>query len=164
MIYVIIGQSGSGKTTYVKQIFFNEKNFRRFDKPIKYTITNNNLLIGHYGIGIRCEGSDTLGFNQYRDIMKFVKENIEKFENIVLEGDRINQKETFEFAKTQNAKVYCFICSIAESLERLSKAGSKIDEKFVLTTRTKSLNNLSYAKSLKLNTETINTGEKHDFW
>lgn len=72
MIYLIIGQSASGKTSYVKEHFFDKNNFQLFDKPIKYTVSKENILIGHYGIGRRCEGTDTISYNRLDSILNFL--------------------------------------------------------------------------------------------
>jgi len=158
MIIVIIGQSASGKTSYAKKNFIDGELTLK-DKPVKHTICNNTLLIGHYGIGRRCEGSDTTGLNQIQPIIDLIKDNEDKFNTIVAEGDRINNNRFFEFLKGKDVKVILFECSLETSMKRLKKEGSNIQEQFVKTTQTKSLNNFRLAQKLGFQTERINTDD-----
>jgi GTPase SAR1 family protein len=157
MISVVIGQSGAGKTTLVRERFIRNQELKIFSKPIKYTIAGDTLLIGHYGIERRCQGTDTLGYNQLPDIIKFITENYSKYPIIVAEGDRINNRKFLEFIKGLDSFVTIVLCSIETSLQRLKAAGSGITETFVKTTRTKALNSEILAKSLGIPTERIIT-------
>lgn len=143
MIYVIIGQSGAGKTTFCKKQFLTEPYESVSDYPVACTKSGNIIALGKYGIGIRTEGTDTLSYNALPKIIQTVKmltlkENV----NILLEGDRINNDKMFLFLATLKVpvKLYLVSCKIATSMKRLRESGSKISEKFVKTTRTKALN------------------------
>jgi len=150
MITIIIGQAGCGKTTYVKNTFAIGNGIYN-TIPIKHTLYGNNLLIGDYVSDKRCLGTDTLAYNVLPKIIEFIKDNCQKF-NIVAEGDRINNKKFFEEISSFNvaAEVVVLTCSLEESIKRLRQNGSKITEKFVKATRTKTLNNKELCKKLNL--------------
>lgn len=161
MIYIVIGQSGAGKTTFVKDKFLKEP-FELVSDEIAYTVCANGIYaLGKYGIDKRTEGTDTLAYNSKEKIKKQIEKL--KTKDIVLEGDRINNKEIFDFIKSLgvDVKLYLITCSLKTSMERLRKAGSTISVPFVKTTKTKSKNMyLNYAN--KFNGEIINTEEIKD--
>lgn len=69
MFYVVIGQSGSGKTSYVKKNFiFGE--IELIKENVYYTKCNDICALGKYGVGIRTEGTDTLPYNSKNAIRK----------------------------------------------------------------------------------------------
>ncbi len=164
MINIIIGSSGSGKTTFVKKTFITEtcENFK--EEEIKLCRSGKNLLFGHYNIEKRTEGTDTMSYSIIEKIIKKLKELIgeNKYGEIVLEGDRINNLKFFKSLEQfkEDIKVYLFDCSIDTSLKRLRKADSKIGLSFLKMTKTKSLNNFELAKRLGFKTEKINTDDK----
>lgn len=160
-IYIVIGQSASGKTTYVTKNFITEE-LQRLDKPFKHTISGKNLLLGHYGLERRCCGTDTMSMSILPFLIEHFKEVLNKSENIIGEGDRINNQKFFDYIKNLNipVKVILFECSIEESLKRLKEAGSTIGETFVKTTKTKAKRMLNYARKLKFETEVINTDKE----
>lgn len=158
MIYIVIGQSGAGKTTFVKERFIKEP-LTIIEDEIPYTLCSNGIhAFGRYGIGKRTEGTDTLSYSAKNKIKKQLTKL--KGKDILLEGDRINHKEMFDFISTlgEDVKLYIVTCSLRTSIERLRKAGSKITLSFVKTTKTKSKNMyLRYAS--RFNGEIINTEE-----
>ena len=144
MIYVIIGQSGAGKTTFVRDRFIRATDPVVVEDIIPYTKCNGFCLIGKYGTGERTEGTDTLAYNAKDKIKRQIKKLIEKKETaIVLEGDRINNNDMFSFLATLRmpVKLYLITCTLETSMKRLQAAGSKITPQFVRATKTKSLNN-----------------------
>lgn len=148
MIYVIIGQSGSGKTTYVKKHFLSG-DLKIFEDITPYTTNGKYYGIGKYGIGIRTEGTDTLSYSAGESIRKQIDKLDKEGKDIVVEGDRINNLATFEFLKKRAGHVFLIllICSLKTSIERLRLSGSKITPSFVKATQTKSKNNfLKYRK------------------
>lgn len=138
MFYIIIGQSGSGKTTFVKTNFLSE-NIKIVEDIIPYSVCDNGIIaLGRYGIGKRTEGTDTLSYSAKEKIKKQLKKLRGK--NVVLEGDRINNKEIFDYVATLGVdiKLYLITCSLKTSMQRLRAAGSTISPPFVKTTKTKS--------------------------
>lgn len=127
------------------------------DSYIAYTKDANGLLaLGKYGIGKRTEGTDTLPYNAKANIKRFLRENSDK--DILIEGDRINNREIFDFiaALGVEVKLYIVVCSLKTSMERLRAAGSTITPKFVKATKTKSKRiYLEYAR--RFNGEVIRT-------
>lgn len=161
MIIIIVGQSASGKSTYVAKNYL-EKKMERYDTPFKYTISENNILLGHYGLERRCTGTDTMSMSILPKLIENFKQLLNIKKTIICEGDRINNIRFFDFIKTLNVpvKVILFECSIKESLERLKKTSSKIGETFVKTTKTKSKNMFVYAQKLGFENGIINTDTK----
>lgn len=142
MIYVIIGQSGAGKTTFCKNKFL-VKDFEPIGNySVACTKSGDIYAIGKYGIGIRTEGTDTLSYSALPKIIDTVKGLIKDgYDDILMEGDRINNDKMFLFLSTLKTpvKLYLIQCAIPTSLLRLRKSGSKITETFIKTTRTKAV-------------------------
>lgn len=140
MFIIIIGQSGAGKTTFVKEHFIKEPLTLKKD-VIDYTECGNGIIaLGKYGIEKRTQGTDTLSYSAKDKIKKQLKIFSEQKKTVVLEGDRITCKEILEYIKIlgERAKIYLVVCSIKHSIERLRRAGSGISVSFVKMTKTKS--------------------------
>ena len=142
MIYIVIGQSGSGKTSFVKERFLTGE-LSVIEDIVPYTTNGKYCAIGKYGIGIRTEGTDTLPYNAGDKIRQQIRRLHEARKDIVLEGDRINNRATFaEIALLKTpAKLYLVTCSLETSLLRLRTAGSTITPTFIKATKTRSRNN-----------------------
>lgn len=142
MIYVVIGQSGAGKTTFCKTRFLKEPFIPVESYPVACTRSGNVYAIGKYGIGIRTEGTDTLSYNAMPKIIQTVKDLLhDGHQDILMEGDRINNDVMFLFlaALQVPVRLYLLRCDIQTSLKRLRAAGSKITPVFVKSTRTKAM-------------------------
>ena len=138
MFYIIIGQSGAGKTTFVKTNFLSEE-MKIIEDIIPYSVCKNGVVaLGRYNLGKRTEGTDTLSYNAKDKIKQQLRKLKDK--NVVLEGDRINNKEIFEFIffLGVEVKLYLVTCSLKTSMKRLRAAGSTITPAFVKATKTKS--------------------------
>ena len=159
MIYIIIGQSGSGKTTFVKSRFLNGET-RLVEGEIPYTVCGNVAALGRYNIGKRTEGTDTLSYNSQEKIKRLLPRLIKDGYDIIAEGDRINTPDMFDYIKGlgQEVKLYLVKCSILTSIERLRAAGSNITITFVKATKTKARKNYQRYKEL-FDGEIINTEE-----
>lgn len=59
MFYIIIGQSGGGKTTFTREHFLKEP-CEIYEDIIPLTRSGDIVALGKYGIGKRTEGTDTL--------------------------------------------------------------------------------------------------------
>ncbi|MDE6940956.1 MAG: hypothetical protein K2P40_08460 [Lachnospiraceae bacterium] len=71
MFYIVIGQSGSGKTTFVKTRFLTER-VKIIEDIIPYSVCENGIIaLGRYNIGKRTEGTDTLSYNAKDKIKNF---------------------------------------------------------------------------------------------
>lgn len=162
-IIIVIGQSASGKSTYVKNNFIKEPP-ALIETPLKHTVSGTTMLLGDYLVNRRCVGTDTLSYNVLDKIIELVKDGVGKYEVIVAEGDRINNSKFFEEVSKLMipTTLYVFSCSVEESMKRLSKEGSSIKEPFVKTTKTKSNSMKLLGKRLGFNVITINTGEENN--
>lgn len=156
MFYIVIGQSGAGKTTFVKNKFLKPP-VKIIEDTIPYTIGADGMIaLGRYYVGKRTEGTDTLSYNAKNNIKNLLLKLKDK--DIVMEGDRINNREIFDFIAKLGVPVelYLVTCSIATSMERLQEAGSTITLPFVKTTKTKSKNMfMKYAS--RFNGKIVNT-------
>ena len=139
MIHVIIGPSGAGKTTYTKQRWFNGSFLSR-EAPVPHMFqpSTNLILLGRYGVGRRCEGTDALSYSigpRLREVLRGFADR-----EIVMEGDRITNAKTLEavIRTGRGFSLYLVTAPLETCLLRLRKAGSKITPKFVKATRTKS--------------------------
>lgn len=140
MIIIVIGQSGAGKTTFVKNRFLPEP-YSTEQRSVDVTKASNGLYaIGKYGIGKRTEGTDTLPYNAQERILETVKELAEEGYDVIMEGDRINNKQVLTriLSLGHPVKLYLVTCSLGTSMKRLRAAGSNITAPFVKATKTKS--------------------------
>ncbi len=140
MFYIVIGQSGAGKTTFVRQRFIGDAEPEVYEDIIPLTRAGNYILLGKYGIGTRTEGTDTLPYNAASKIKEQLRRL--KGKNVVLEGDRITNPGMMQYIATlgEPTKMFLVKCKLATSMKRLRAAGSTISPTFVKTTRSKSRN------------------------
>jgi len=159
-IIIVIGQSASGKTTFVRNNFIG-KEYKNIHptKNIYGCVSGKNFLFGHYNIGKRCEGTDTMSYSALPYIINYILKIINEYSNIILEGDRINSKKFFDFIASLGTvvDVYYFKTSIENSIRRRIEAGSKASLTFIKTTITKSENMKQYAEKLGFNIKEIIT-------
>lgn len=142
MIILVIGQSASGKTTYVKRLYVKPESRQKVDEKtgLHYMVSGEHAVIGKYNIGKRCEGTDTLSFTCQDDILDLVKRLSTAGYTVVAEGDRItNDKVIGGLASWGESPVrlVLFRCPIVVSCARRSISGSEPNEKFVKATATK---------------------------
>jgi len=159
-IILIIGPSASGKSTYVINNYLKLDAIVK-EKPFKYTICNNICLLGDYLVNKRCIGTDTLSMAVLPKLIEFIKENKDKYDILIAEGDRISNRKFFEFISSLNIPVdlYVFNCSLEESIKRRQDSGSNSSETFVKTTITKTNNMKQLGKRLKFNILEKYTGD-----
>jgi predicted kinase len=150
-IILVIGGSATGKTTFIKKEYLTleHKNIEP-KKLIKCCVNESTILLGHYNIDKRCEGTDTLSYAALPKLIEYLPTIINKYDLLVAEGDRINNKKFFDLIKSFNipVEVYYFTTSLQNSLQRRVASGSNSSRDFVRTTITKSVNMLKYATFL----------------
>lgn len=163
-VILVIGQSASGKSTFVIKKFMKDSAIL-IEKPFKHTIVGMTCLLGDYLADKRCVGTDTLSMSIINDLIKFVQDNKDNFDILIAEGDRINNSKFFNFISTLNIPVtlHVFSCSLKESMERRKQTGSNSSETFVKTTITKSNNMKTIGTKLGFKIIETNTGEKYGF-
>ena len=140
MFYIIIGQSGGGKTTFAREHFLKEP-CEIYEDIIPLTRSGDIVALGKYGIGKRTEGTDMLPYNAAPKIRKQLKRL--KGKDVLLEGDRINNPDMFRYIESlgEPVKLYLVTCSLKTSIKRLRAAGSTITPSFVKATKSKARNN-----------------------
>ena len=170
MVYLIVGGSCSGKTSFVKNKFIsNDYGIMKKD-ILPYFETEKRIFIGIYdgkkGANGRTDGTDRINRHDIpkfaEQIIKFYKENPRK--DIILEGDKIVSRPLWNKLIENNieCKVYLIECSIEKSLERNKKNNSTNKEKTLkaCTTRAK---NIFYEYKDIFNGEIINSENVEDF-
>ena len=164
-VIIVIGQSASGKTTYIRKNYIEDYEKGFIDKPFKMTRllrrTEKWLLLGHHQGEKRCEGSDELSMAILPQLIEFVKTHINDYDVMVFDGDRINNEKFFRFVADLNKPVelYVLTCSLQTSIKRREEAGSKPSETFVKTTITKSNNMKRLGIQLGFKVEVIKTDD-----
>lgn len=120
MIYLIIGGSCCGKTSFVKNTWLRSCSFEVKKDILPYTETSNALLLGKYSNidGRERSGSDTISRSQ----ICLIEEQIKKFQtqgkDIILEGDKITSKKIFDMLLPYKPKLILIHSSIEVSLGR----------------------------------------------
>lgn len=142
MVIVVIGQSGAGKTTFVKNNFLKGE-CQIIEDIVPYTTNGKYAVIGKYFVGRRTEGTDTLSYSAQEKIRQLVQKLVKEGKDVVMEGDRINNRATLAFLSMLKVPIKMFLisCSLETSVKRLRSAGSTITIPFLKTTKTKSYNN-----------------------
>ena len=140
-IIIIIGQSASGKTTFVKKNYLGE-DYENINpqKLIKCCVSGSTLLLGHYNLDKRCEGTDTLSNAALPILIDYIPTILDKYDILVAEGDMITSRKFFDLLEEFHIPVelYYFSTSIENSMKRREETGSKASKQFIQATRTKS--------------------------
>ena len=140
-ILLFLGASGSGKTTYIEQNILKDKPKDDFiEGKLKFCKARNTLLFGHYISEIRCKGCDTLSMTAIEDIKNSLQEiiNTNIYEEIVLDGDRINNANFFDFILNYKSLVTIYWFNI--TLDTIFKRLPEGNKTFIKTTMTKTNN------------------------
>lgn len=123
MIYVIIGASCSGKTSFIKNTWLvNDKPIEQKDL-IHYTITSNAILLGRYIENERICGCDRISRKNIKDIVEQVRRLVDEYGNekdIVLDGDRITLSSIMDglLSIGNNITMLLITCSQTTSINR----------------------------------------------
>lgn len=141
MIHIYIGPSGAGKTTLVRKVWLDGELARKVE-PIPFTESRGGrvALLGHYGVGKRCEGTDTLSMAIGPKLRAALPWFCSHYEEVVMEGDRVTNAETIRTAigQKQPTTLYLVTAPLQICAQRLVAAGSKIKLPFLKGRRTKS--------------------------
>lgn len=174
MIYILIGQSCAGKTSFLRNTWLDESariiNVDGFNIPV--TETDDALFIGDY-INVKrlnC-GLDCVSRAQYSLLLPLVCELYKRGKDIVLDGEPIYSHPFFDgiLEKGFDVKLYFIRCSLSTSIKRNvadeGKGRQHLEPKHfkVLKTLSTKSENLygDYAK--RMNGEVIDTDNIEDF-
>jgi predicted kinase len=154
-IVIVIGQSASGKTTFVKKNFLggDYKNLNP-QKLIKCCVSGSTILLGHYNLDKRCEGTDTLSNAALPVLIEWIPTVLDKYEVLIAEGDLITSRKFFDLMEVLkeeygvSIELYYFSTTIQNSIKRREETGSKSSKKFVKTTQSKSHKMYLYGEML----------------
>lgn len=167
MVYLIVGGSCSGKTSFVRNKFISyDKGIMKKD-ILPYLETENKILIGVYdGMKGRTEGTDRINRHDIpkfgEQIIKFNKENPNK--DIILEGDKIVSRPLWNklIENKIECKVYLIECSPETSIERNRKNNSTNKESTLKASCTRAKNIYNEYKDI-FNGEIISSENVKDF-
>lgn len=165
MIYIIVGSSCAGKTSFVLNSFTNNNMILKKDL-IKYTECDNNILLGDYTVQKRAKGTDTIS----RADLGKIAEQIDKFltdfpdKNIILEGEKIISRNLFNhiLELNQDVKMYHIYCDKEVSILRNKRNNSSVNEKTLKAAHTKTENIFNEYRNV-FDGEVINTNNIEDF-
>jgi len=100
MIYLIIGASCSGKTSFTYNSFLKDKEFINNKNILDYCETKDTILLGKWDKEGRTKGSDTISRKDISLINSWIAEMLKiSNKDIVLEGDKITSRTIFNFIK-----------------------------------------------------------------
>ena len=142
MIYLIIGGSCAGKSTFTINKFLNKKEYKEYYDLLPYIETNESIIIGRIKENSRRFGTDTIARSQIHLIVEQVKRLISTKKDIILEGDRIINRKIFNELKETNEKIklYLIDISLKTCLERNRKINTISSDSHLKSLITKSKN------------------------
>ena len=161
MIYVIVGPSHAGKTSFTMNSFMQGDEVTYSKDIVGVTKCGDNYLIGNYLVEKRAKGSDTVA----RQEVKFIADQVIKLasegKTVVLEGDKICSHPLLDRLIDENlpVKLYYIRCSIETSKKRNVAWNSTVNDGVLKRVATKAKNiYLDYYKQFDgeiLDTDTI---------
>ena len=169
MIYIIVGASCAGKTSFTKNSFIGTRECKEFKELITVTENENYYLIGNYLREGRTLGSDTVNRVDIPLIGPQVKLLLESDEydhnkDIVLEGDKITSRPLFNFLLSLGVPIKLFLINVSPeiSYERNMKNGSRCSFSHLKAVTHKALNIFNEYKD-RMNGTMVDASEVSDF-
>ena len=164
MIYVIVGPSHAGKTSFTVNSFM-DPSAKPYKDIVWITECEKSFLIGNYCIEKRARGSDYIS---RQDIVK-IKDQIQKLfetspKDIVLEGDKICSSKIMNKIMEIGApcKMYYIKCSLNTSIQRNMAFNSTVSRQLLQTVASKA-RNLYQRYSGVFDGEYVETDDIRDF-
>ena len=143
MIYLIIGGSCCGKTSFVKNTWLKGKNFQTKKDILYYVETDEAIIIGKYSNidGRERSGTDTISRSQVGLIGEQVKRLLTFGKAIILDGDKATSRKLFNILLTMGKVQLILIhCTIDISLMRNREQNTIVRESTLKAILTKAKN------------------------
>lgn len=143
MIYLIVGGSCCGKTSFVKNSWLKDRCFEIKKELLYYTETDSSILLGKYNnIGGReRSGTDTISRSQIHLMGEQVERLISKGKDIILEGDKATSRKLFnKLLSLGEVKLILIRCETHISIRRNSENNSTAKESTLKASLTKAIN------------------------
>ena len=143
MIYIIVGPSHAGKTSFTVNSFIHNQDCTYYKDIVGVTECDTCYLIGNYCVDKRAKGSDTVARQEVKFIGEQIKKLVEKNDkDIILEGDKICSRPLLDFIEMLNTKckLYLITCSLENSLKRNEAFNSTVSTSVLKRVKTKSEN------------------------
>ena len=166
MIYIIVGPSHAGKTSFTVNSFIHNQECKFYKDIVGVTECDTCYLIGNYCIDKRAKGSDTIARQEvkliYNQIKKLLDFNNKK--DIILEGDKICSHPLLDNIQQLNepCKLYYIVCDLDISIKRNQQFNSTVSTSVLKRVYTKALN-IYNDYHLIFDGEYINTNDIVDF-
>lgn len=96
MIYLIVGASCSGKTSFTYNSFLKGREFSQKRDVLDYCETDEAILLGKWISDTRTKGTDTINRKDIPLIGSQVEALLPLGKDIVLEGDKITSRNLFD--------------------------------------------------------------------
>lgn len=143
MIYLIVGGSCCGKTSFVKNTWLKDDNFEQKKDLLYYVETEEAILLGKYSNidGRERAGTDTISRSQIGLMGEQVERLLEKNKDIVLEGDKATSRKLFDkVLSLGEVSLILITCDIAISLKRNVANQTTVKESTLKAALTKARN------------------------
>ncbi len=166
MIYIVVGASCSGKTSFTKNSFVEGRDNKEFKDLIVVTENDSYYLIGSYLQDKRTLGSDTIMRKDipiiYDQVLNLVNRKDNK--DIVLEGDKITSRNLFNKLLELNIPIKLYLIDVTPetSYKRNVENGSRCSYSHLKAVTTKAFNIFVEYKD-KMNGVRINANDIRDF-
>lgn len=119
MIYIIIGPSNAGKTSFTVNSWLKNKTINCYKDLIWITETEDVYLFGKFNNDSRRKGTDTIA----RQELKLIKDQIDKLyykKDLILEGVRCCSRPLLDYLISKNYSICIFYIytSLSKSINR----------------------------------------------
>lgn len=143
MIFVIIGGSCCGKTSFAKNTWLKNKEIKVKKDILYYTETDDVILIGKYSNidGRERSGTDTISRSQIHLLSEQVGRLTVLNKDIVLEGDKVAFRSVLnQILNIGEVRLIMITSNIDIIIDRYLHNGSKSSISSIKSSRTKSIN------------------------
>lgn len=151
MIYLIIGGSCCGKTSFCKNTWLKDCEFELKKDLLFYIETPKVFLIGKYKNvdGRERAGTDTISRSQIGLFFEQVKRLLDKGKDVVLEGDKAVSRKLFDkLLELSSVKLILITSNYKKSIERNIQNSTIVKESTLKSICTKANNIFKEYKSL----------------